>query len=78
MDPKAMLDDLNGQLETLRKELIEMERTFNQKKEQFIRVQGAVEALSLVDGVAPEEGAAEAPAAEAPAPEAPPVTPEVS
>ena len=76
MDPKAMLDDLNGQLETLRKELLEMERTFNQKKEQFIRVQGAVEALSLVDGVAPapEEGAA----AEAPAPEAPPVTPEVS
>jgi len=74
MDPKAMLDDLNGQLETLRKELLEMERTFNQKKEQFIRVQGAVEALSLVDGVAPEEGAAEAP----PAPETPPVTPEVS
>ena len=74
MDPKAMLDDLNGQLETLRKELIEMERSFNQKKEQFIRIQGAVEALSLVDGVAPEEGAA----AEEPAPEAPPVTPEVS
>ena len=73
MDPKAMLDDLNGQLETLRKELIEMERTFNQKKEQFIRVQGAVEALGLVDGVAPQEGAAELPA-----PEAPPVTPEVS
>ena len=71
MDPKAMLDDLNGQLETLRKELIEMERSFNQKKEQFIRIQGAVEALNLVDGVAPEEGAA-------PAPEAPPVTPEVS
>ena len=73
MDPKAMLDDLNGQLETLRKELLEMERSFNQKKEQFIRVQGAVEALGLVDGVAPQEGAAEAPA-----PEAPPVTPEVS
>ena len=73
MDPKAMLDDLNGQLETLRKELIEMERTFNQKKDQFIRVQGAVEALGLVDGVAPQEGAAESPA-----PEAPPVTPEVS
>ena len=70
MDPKAMLDDLNGQLETLRKELLEMERSFNQKKEQFIRVQGAVEALNLVDGVAPEEGAAESP-------EAPPVTPEV-
>ena len=74
MDPKAMLDDLNGQLDTLRKELLEMERTFNQKKEQFIRVQGAVEPLGLVDGVAPQEGA-EAPA---PAPEAPPVTPEVS
>ena len=73
MDPKAMLDDLNGQLETLRKELLEMERTFNQKKEQFIRVQGAVEALGLVDGVAPQEGAAEAPA-----PETPPATPEVS
>ena len=49
MDPKAMLDDLNGQLETLRKELIEMERTFNQKKEQFIRIQGAIEALTMLD-----------------------------
>ena len=49
MDPKAMLDDLNGQLETLRKELLEMERSFNQKKEQFIRIQGAIEALTMLD-----------------------------
>ena len=68
-----MLDDLNKQAEDLRNKLLSMEQEFNQKKEQFIRVQGAVEALGLVDGVAPQEGAAEAPA-----PETPPATPEVS
>jgi len=61
MDPNAMLDDLSGQAKALQTELIEMERSFNQKKEQFIRIQGAIEALGLVDGVTPPEP--EAPAA---------------
>ena len=63
MDPNVMLDDLKGQQENLRKELLETERLFNEKKEQFIRIQGAVEALSLVDGVSPppENTAPEAP-----------------
>ena len=55
MDPTAMLEDLSGQAKALQSELIEMERTFNQKKEQFIRIQGAIEALGLVDGVTPPE-----------------------
>ena len=63
MDPNAMLEDLNGQAKALQTELIEMERSFNQKKEQFIRIQGAIEALGLVDGVTPRETEApEAPA----------------
>ena len=70
MDPNVMLDDLKGQQESLRKELIETERLFNQKKEQFIRIQGAVEALGLVDGVSPPP--------ENPAPEAPANPPEPS
>ena len=62
MDPNAMLEDLNGQAKALQTELIEMERSFNQKKEQFIRIQGAIEALGLVDGVKPPEPeASEAP-----------------
>ena len=44
-----MLDDLNKQQETLKNELVTMERDFNSKKEQFIRIQGAIEALNLVD-----------------------------
>ena len=42
-----MLDDLNKQQETLKNELVTMERDFNQKKEQFIRIQGAIEALNV-------------------------------
>lgn len=45
-----MLDDLNQQQEQLKTDLVTMERDFNQKKEQFIRIQGAIEALNLVDG----------------------------
>lgn len=43
-----MIDDLNGQMESLKTELIDLERTFNFKKEQYIKMQGAVEALNAV------------------------------
>ncbi len=43
-----MLDDLNKQAESLRDELIEIERNFNEKKEKFIRIQGAIEALQVL------------------------------
>ena len=31
-----MIDDLNGQMESLKTELIDLERTFNFKKEQYL------------------------------------------
>jgi len=44
-----MFDDLSNQSEVLKKDLIDLEHQFNMKKEQFIRIQGALEALSLVN-----------------------------
>jgi len=49
MNPKEMLEDLNTQAENLRKDLIDLEQLFNMKKEQFIKVQGAIEALSALE-----------------------------
>lgn len=43
-----MLDNLTEQATNLQKELLEIERDFNTKKEQFIRIQGAIEALQMV------------------------------
>ena len=65
-----MLDDLNKQQETLKNELVTMERDFNTKrKNNFIRIQGAIEALNLVDAGNPplDENLPPAP----PAPEVP-------
>ena len=44
-----MLDDLNNQSEKIKEELIKLEQDFNQKKEQYIRIQGALEALNVLD-----------------------------
>ena len=44
-----MHDDLNNQSEKLKEELIKLEQDFNQKKEQYIRIQGALEALNVLD-----------------------------
>ena len=44
-----MLDDLNNQSEKLKEELIKLEQDFNQKKEQYIRIQGALEAMNVLD-----------------------------
>ena len=43
-----MIKDLTTKMHTLRDELIEMERNFNLKKEQFLKIQGALEALTAV------------------------------
>mgnify|MGYP001303705600 FL=1 len=55
MKKDEMLSDLTKQQEDLKKELIEMEKSFNLKKEQFIRIQGAIEALTILDGNKEEE-----------------------
>ena len=49
MEKQEMLDDLNKQSETLKEELIKLEQDFNQKKELYIRIQGALEALNVLD-----------------------------
>lgn len=48
MKSQEMLDNLTEQATNLQKELLEIERDFNTKKEQFIRLQGAIEALQMV------------------------------
>jgi len=47
MDEKsqAMLQGLTQKAETVRNELIELEQKFNLKKEEFFRIQGAMEAI---------------------------------
>jgi len=49
MNTKEMLEDLNKQGENLKRDLIDLEQLFNMKKEQFIKVQGAIEALTALD-----------------------------
>lgn len=44
-----MLEDLTKQAEILQNDLIELEKQFSTKKEQFVRIQGAIEALSLLE-----------------------------
>ena len=48
MGTDEMINDLPKQLETLKNELLEMERSFTVKKEQFLKIQGALEALNAV------------------------------
>jgi predicted aldo/keto reductase-like oxidoreductase len=49
MNSKEMLDNLKTQSENLRKDLIDLEQLFTMKKEQFIKVQGAIEALDALE-----------------------------
>jgi chaperonin cofactor prefoldin len=51
MDEKmaTMNTELTEQSENLRKELVELERQFNIKKEQFIKIQGALEAIQYMN-----------------------------
>lgn len=49
-----MLENLKIESENLKKDLIEMENIFSIKKEQFFKVQGAIEALNALEGDAEE------------------------
>lgn len=51
MDEKiqSMSTKLTEQSEEVRLELIELERQFNIKKEQFIKIQGALEAIQIIN-----------------------------
>ena len=48
MGTDEMINDLTKQLDALKNELLDMERTFTMKKEQFLKIQGALEALIAV------------------------------
>ena len=49
MEPDRMLIELKEKEENLKNELINLEQTFNLKKEQYIKIQGAIEALEVLD-----------------------------
>jgi chaperonin cofactor prefoldin len=45
---EKMTTQLTERAESLREELIELERQFNMKKEEFFKVQGALEAIQAM------------------------------
>ena len=55
MEPDKMLEELNEKEEKLRNELMELEQMFNVKKEQYLKIQGAIEALESLDPLVPKE-----------------------
>jgi len=50
-----MMKDLNMKRETLEAQLIDLEKTFSQKKEQYLKILGAIEALENLDPPVPQE-----------------------
>ena len=53
MEPDKMLDELKDKEEKLRNELLELEQMFGAKKEQYLKIQGAIEALEALDPSVP-------------------------
>jgi hypothetical protein len=53
MQPDKMLEELKDKEEKLKEELIELEQIFNAKKEQYLKIQGAIEALLALDPSVP-------------------------
>ena len=53
MQPDKMLEELKDKEEKLKEELIELEQIFNAKKEQYLKIQGAIEALEALDPSVP-------------------------
>ena len=54
MKQKEMTETLTEKAIKLRDELLELEKQFNQKKEEFLKVQGALEALTELKEESPE------------------------
>jgi hypothetical protein len=61
MKKREMIDTLTKQGQDIKKELNKMQEEFNQKKEQLIRIEGALEALSIVEDDVPEKISEETP-----------------
>lgn len=49
MKSEELLKNLTEQGNTIRDELLQLEKTFNEKKEQYLRISGAIEALNAVE-----------------------------
>jgi hypothetical protein len=49
MQKQEMITQLRQNAENLKQELIQLQETFNTKKEQYVKIEGALEALSLLD-----------------------------
>jgi len=49
MEKSKMTEILNEKSTTLRDELLQLEKEFNQKKEEFLKIQGALEALTELE-----------------------------
>ena len=50
-----MIDTLTKQGQDIKKELVQMQESFTVKKEQLIRIEGALEALSILEDETPPE-----------------------
>ena len=53
MKPDDMLEELTDKGEKLKNELMELEQMFNVKKEQYLKIQGAIESLEALDPSVP-------------------------
>ena len=56
MDPAIMIEELKQKEQEVRNELMDLEQQFNMKKEQYLKIQGALEALAAVGGDNPLAG----------------------
>jgi len=54
MKKKEMIEQLKKNSEILKKELVQLQDAFNIKKEQYVKIEGALEALSLLDSESEE------------------------
>lgn len=59
MQKQEMINQLRQSSETIKQELIQLQETFNSKKEQYVKIEGALEALSLLDEETQEEATEE-------------------
>ena len=53
MEPDKMLDELTEKREILENQLIDLEKMFNEKREQYLKILGAIEALENLDPSVP-------------------------
>ena len=53
MKKQEMIDTLTKQGQDIKKELVQMQESFTVKKEQLIRIEGALEALSILEDETP-------------------------